>query len=126
MKINDNNLLCKRFMRRVYFIWFMKKVAPFVLMELAFFISSIYLINYSVSLDKVLLYMSQILAVNSLDPIVWTGFVFHVFFKTHLIVQASVIGALAMAILILRSVVMSMAHLAWAKEETKLATRVVI
>ncbi len=120
MNTNTNNLLCKRIMKRVYFIWFAKKIFPYLLIESALFASFLYLIGHYVFVSKVLQYASQILANNSIDPIVWGNFTFHVLLKTKLIVQLSVLGSLAMIILMFKNFITSFMQLTLAKEETKL------
>ena len=74
-------------MRRVYFIWFAKKIFPYLLIELTLFASFFYLIGRYVFVSKVLQYASQILANNSIDPAIWSVFALHVFFKTEFVVQ---------------------------------------
>src|SRR3990167_9499570 len=118
--INTENLLRKRIMRRVYFIWFAKKAAPYFLIESALFASFLYLIGHYVFVSKVLQYASQILANGSIDPIIWTGFAFHLFLKTQFIVQLSILGASAMIILIFRNFIISSAQLTLTRQETNL------
>ena len=120
ININSYNLLCQRIMKRVYFIWFAKKIAPYFLIELALFAGSLYLIGHYVFVSKVLEYVAQIWGNSSVDPIVWSGFAFRVFFKTRLIVQLSILGALAMTILIFKNFIISLMQLTLVKEETKL------
>ncbi len=120
MNTNTNNLLRGRIMRRVYFIWFAKKIAPYFLIELAFFASFLYLIGHYVFVSKVLQYASQIFGNSSIDPVVWSAFALHLFFKTKLVVQLSVLGSLAMIVLIFKNFITSFIQLTLAKEETKL------
>jgi len=108
-------------MRRVYFIWFVKKIFPYLLIELALFTGFLYLIGHYVFVSKVLQYASQILANNSIDPAIWSAFALHLFLKTKLIVQLSVLGSLAMVILVFKNFITSLTQLTLAKEETKLA-----
>lgn len=119
MNIN-NNLLCKRIMRRVYFIWFVKKVAPYVLAELALFAGFLFLIGHYVFVSQVLRYASQILANSSVDPAIWGAFAWHVFFKTEFIVQLAVLGSLIVSVLIFKNFIVSLMQLTIAKKETKL------
>ncbi len=120
MNTNTNNLLCQRIMKRVYFIWFTKKIAPYFLIELALFASFLYLIGHYVFVSKVLQYASQILANNSIDPAVWSAFAWNTFIGTELIVQLSVLGVLAMVVLLFKNFITSFMQLTLAKEETKL------
>ncbi|MCX6813908.1 MAG: hypothetical protein NT078_01700 [Candidatus Azambacteria bacterium] len=117
---NTNNLLCRRIMRRVYFIWFTKKIAPYLLIELTLFASFLYLIGHYVFVSKVLQYASQILANNSVNPAVWSAFAWNTFIGTELIVQLSVLGVLAMAVLLLKNFITSFAQLVLSNAETKL------
>lgn len=111
MNTNTNNLLCKRIMKRVYFIWFTKKIAPYFLIELALFAGFLYLIGHYVFVSKVFQYASQILANNSIDPAIWSVFALHVFFKTGLVVQLAVLGSLAMIILMFKNFIISLTQL---------------
>ncbi len=123
MNTNTNNLLCQRIMKRVYFIWFTKKIAPYFLIELALFASFLYLIGHYVFVSKVLQYASQILANNSIDPAVWSAFAWNTFIGTELIVQLSVLGVLAVVVLLFKNFITSFMQLTLAKEETKLVGR---
>ncbi len=120
MNTNTNNLLCERIMKRVYFIWFIKKIFPYLLIELALFASFLYLISHYVFISKVLQYASQILANNSIDPAVWSAFAWNAFIGTELIVQLSVLGILAVVVLLFKNFITSFMQLTLAKEETKL------
>ena len=120
MNINTNNLFRKRIMRRVCFIWFAKKIFPYLLIELTLFVSFLYLIGHYVFVSKVLQYAGQILANNSIDPAIWSAFALHIFFKTRLVVQLAVLGSLAMTILVFKNFITSLVQLTLAKEETKL------
>lgn len=121
MNTNTNNLLRRRIMKRVYFIWFVKKMAPYFLIELAFFAGFLYLIGHYVFVSKVVQYAGQILANNSIDPAIWSAFALHIFFKTRFVVQLAVLGSLAMVILMFKNFITSFIQLTLAKEETKLA-----
>lgn len=118
--MKTNILLQKRIMKRIYFIWFVKKIFPYLLIELTIFVGFLYLVGHYVFVSKVLQYAGQILANNSINPVVWTGFAFHIFFKTQLIVQLSVLGSLAMIILMFRNFMISATQLTLTKQETNL------
>jgi len=120
MNTNNNHSLCKRIMRRVYFIWFAKKVAPYVLIELALFIGFLNLIGHNVFVSKVMQYAGQILANSSIDPMVWANFVLNTFLGTELIIQLAVLGSLAMMVLVFKNFITSLTQLALAREETKM------
>lgn len=123
MSANTNEQLNKRIMRRVYFIWFAKKAAPYFIAELALFSGFLYLIGRYVFVSKVMQYAGQILANNSIDPATWSSFAFHIFSKTTFIVQLSVLGSLAMIALMFRGFIKSFIQLNLAKEETNLTNR---
>ncbi len=120
MNTNTNNLLRKRIMKRVYFIWFAKKMVPYFLIELTLFASFLYLIGHYVFVSKVLQYASQILANNSVNPAVWSAFAWNTFIGTELIVQLSVLGVLAMLALLFKNFVTSFAQLTLSNTETNL------
>ena len=120
MNTNTNNLLRQRIMRRVCFIWFAKKILPYLLIELALFAGFLYLIGYHVFVSRVLQYAGQVLANNSIDPAIWGVFAWHIFFKTKLVVQLSILGSLIMTILIFKNFITSWLQLTVVKEETKL------
>jgi len=120
MNTNTNNLLRKRIMRQVYFIWFAKKIFPYLLIESALFASFLYLIGHYVFVSKVLQYAGQILANNSIDPAIWSAFAWRIFYQTELVVQLAVLGSLAMTILVFKNFITSLVQLTLAKEETKL------
>jgi len=121
MNTNTNNLLRKRIMRQVYFIWFAKKIFPYLLIELTLFASFLYLIGHYVFVSKVLQYAGQILANNSVNPAVWSAFAWNTFVGTELIVQLSVLGILAMVVLLLKNFITSFVQLALSNAETNLA-----
>ncbi|MBI4919845.1 hypothetical protein HY838_00945 [Candidatus Azambacteria bacterium] len=121
MNINNNNSIRERIMRRVYFIWFAKKIAPYILIESALFAGFVFLIGHYVFVSKVMQYAGQILANNSLNPEIWGAFAFNTFFKTRFVVQLSILGSLAMIILMFKNFILSLAQLTLAKEETKTA-----
>lgn len=121
MNTNTNNLLRKRIMKRIYFIWFAKKIFPYLLTELALFVGFLYFIGHYVFVSKVLQYASQILANNSIDPTIWSAFVWNAFIGTELIVQLSILGVLAMVVLLFKNFIISFAQLSLSTRETNLA-----
>ena len=121
MNIKNNNTLCERVMRRVYFIWFAKKMAPYLLAEFSLFICFAYLIGNHVFVSNVLQYASQILANNSVNPAVWSAFAWNTFIGTEFIVQLSVLGVLVMVVLLFKNFVTSLAQLTLSNTETNLA-----
>ncbi len=123
MNTNTNNLLCQRIMRQVYFIWFAKKIFPYLLIESVLLTSFLYLIGHYVFVSKVLQYAGQILANNSIDPAIWSVFAWNTFIGTELIVQLSVLGVLVIVALLLKNFTTSLAQLALSTTETNLASQ---
>ena len=121
MNTNTNNSLRERIMNRIYFIWFAKKIFPYLLIELTLFVSFLYLISHYVFVSQVLRYAGQILANNSVNPVVWSAFAWNTFIGTELIVQLSVLGVLAMIVLLFKNFITSFAQLALSNTETNLA-----
>ncbi len=108
-------------MRRVYLIWFVKKAMPYFIAEIALISGSLYFVAHYVFVAKVMQYMGQILANNSINPIVWSDFVFHALWQTEFIVQLSVFGFLLMSVLLLKNFASAWAQLVLARQETNLA-----
>ena len=121
MNQKTDNLLNKRIMKRVYSIWFAKKVIPYFLAELSLFVGFVYLIAHFVYISQVLRYADQILANNSVNPVVWFNFMSNTFLQTEFIVQLSVLGSLLAIVFAFRTFIMSLVQLNIAKEETNLA-----
>ena len=121
MNIKNNNTLCDRIMKRVYFIWFVKKVAPYFIAEFSLFIGFTYLIGKNVFVSKVLQYASQILANSSINPAIWSAFTWNTFMGTEFIVQLSVLGVLAMVFLLFKNLITSFTQLTLSNTETNLA-----
>ena len=103
-------------MRRVYSVWFIKKVAPRFVAELAMFSVFAYLIGRYVFVSKVLQYADQIFANNSFNPAVWTNFALNTFLKTEFIVQLSVLGSLLVIVFAFKTFITSLVQLNLAKE----------
>ncbi|MDO8443433.1 MAG: hypothetical protein Q7S78_00330 [Candidatus Azambacteria bacterium] len=110
-------------MKRVYFIWFIKKVAPYFITEFSLFAVFAYLIGNNVFVSKVLQYASQILANSSIDPAIWSAFAWNTFTGTEFIVQISVLGVLAMVILLFKNLITSFTQLSLSNAETNLASQ---
>ncbi|MBU2081937.1 hypothetical protein KKH14_00705 [Patescibacteria group bacterium] len=108
-------------MRRVYFIWFVKKVVPYFIVEFSLFVGFAYLISKNVFVSNVLQYASQILANNSVNPAVWSAFAWNMFIGTEFIVQLSVLGVLAMIVLLFKNFIISLARITLSNTETNMA-----
>jgi hypothetical protein len=116
----NNEQLKSKIMRRVYFIWFVRKVAPRFLAEVVLFGTFLYVIGRNVFIAKVFQYMGQIFGNHSIDPAVWSSFAFNTFVNTELIVQLSVLGSIAVIFFIFRDVFKSAIRISVAKRETEL------
>lgn len=117
-----NNELKNRIMRRVYGIWFVKKVLPYVAAEAAVFTGFLYFIGREVYVANVIQYASSVLAGNMAHPMAFVAFALDIFIHTELAVQISVLGALLMVSFVFRNLIASAAQLALAKGETKVST----
>ena len=122
MNIKSKNQLSGRIMRRVYFIWFSKRVLPYLAVEAVLFASFLYLIGQQVYVARVLEYTTSVLASNLAHPTVFASFTADLFIRTRIGVQISVIGSLAATFFFFRNVIGSAFQLATAKE-TKLNGR---
>ena len=111
-----------KIMRRVYFIWFSRKILPYLLVETAVFAFFMYLIGHNVYVAKVMEYAAQILTANMAHPQAFLSFSLDIFVKTRLVVQMAVLGSLLMTALLFKNLIASAIQLALTKE-TKLNTR---
>lgn len=117
--MNDEKLKSK-IMRKVYFIWFVRKALPRFLAEIVLFGTFLYVIGQNVFIAKVLQYMGQIFGNNSVDPAVWSSFAFNAFVNTELVVQLSVLGTIVVVFFLFRDVFKSAIRISVAKRETEL------
>ncbi|MBI2635021.1 MAG: hypothetical protein HYW79_00525 [Parcubacteria group bacterium] len=106
-------------MRRVYFIWFSRRVLPYLAAEAMLFSAFLYLIGQQVYVAKVLEYATSVLASNIAHPATFASFAIDLFIRTGIGVQISVIGSLAMVFFLFRNLISSTFQLMAAKE-TKL------
>ncbi|GEM_PF-2440786 len=120
--MKNKNQLSDRIMRRVYFIWFGKKVLPYLAVETAVFAFFMYLIGHNVYVARVIEYTAQILAVDMAHPQAFLPFAMGIFIRTRFVVQLSVLGSLLMMVLLFKNIIASVVQLAFAKE-TKLIGR---
>lgn len=121
--MKNKNQLSDRIMRRVYFIWFSKRILPHIIFEGIVFIIFMYLIGQNVFVAKVMQYASLVLANQSEYPMTLASFTFDVFLRTRPIVQISVLGSLIMFFLISKNFIASIIQFAHAKDETNLNAR---
>ncbi len=111
-------------MRRVYFIWFSKRILPHILFEGLVFVAFMYLIGQYVFVAKVMQYASLVLANKSEYPMTLASFAFDIFLRTRPIVQISVLGSIAMFAFISKNFISSIIQFAHTKNETNLSARV--
>jgi len=68
-------------------------------------------------------YASSVLANNSVNPVIWSAFAWNTFTGTEFIVQLSVLGVLAMVVLLFKNFATSLAQLTLSNTETNLANQ---
>lgn len=105
-----------KIMRRVYGIWFVKKVLPYLVTEAAVFAGFLYLIGQNVYFAMVIKYAAGILTANATNPIAWLTFAAGIFIHTRLIVQFLALGSLLMIVLVFKNLISSAVQLAFARE----------
>lgn len=110
-----------KIMRRVYVIWFSRRVLPYLIMEAAIFGVFAYLIAQNVFVAKVIEYAGLFFGDNSRNPAALISFAFGIFSHTRLIVQTSVLGSLAMVILMFKNFIKSAVQLAILRETNLLS-----
>ena len=123
MNMKHKNQLSGRIMRRVYFIWFSKRVLPYIILEGFVFAIFMYLIGQNVYVAKVMQYAVLALASKFANPLAILSFALDIFIRTRLVVQISVLGSLLMIFFIFKNFVVSIIQLALTKEETNLSAR---
>ncbi len=111
-----------KIMRKVYFIWFGRKVLPYIAIETAVFAFFMYLIGHNVYVARVIEYVAPVLAVDIAHPQAFLSFALGIFIKTRFVVQLSVLGSLLMTALLFKNIIASVVQLALSKE-TNLTTR---
>ena len=112
-----------KIMRKVYLIWFGRKVLPYVAFEAAAFAVFMYFLGQQVYVARVVEYVILVLSNNMAHPAVFAFFAVDLFLRTHLGVQISIIGSLAMIFFLSRNIIGSAVQLALAKGETELGNK---
>lgn len=112
-----------KIMRKVYFIWFGRKVLPYIALETAAFAGFTYFLGKQIYVAKVMEYATSVFSNNMAHPMVFASFAINLFFRTHLGVQLSVVGSLAMIFFLFRNIIGSAVQLALAKNETELGNK---
>lgn len=104
-------------MRRIYLIWFGKRVLPYLAAEFILFAGFMYLIGQNVYVAMVVKYASEVVIANISNPMAWLAFSGEIFIHTRLIVQLLTLGSLLMIILLFKNVVTSIGSLVLYKQE---------
>ncbi|KKQ91952.1 MAG: hypothetical protein UT16_C0010G0005 [Candidatus Azambacteria bacterium GW2011_GWA2_39_10] len=105
-----------KIMRRVYFIWFGRKILPYIAIEIAAFAGFVYFLGEQVYIARVMEYATSVLSNNMAHPTVFVSFAVDLFLRTRLGVQLSIIGSAAMIFFLFRNIISSAVQLALAKE----------
>lgn len=114
--MNQKNNLTIKIMRRVYLIWFGRKVLPYLALETAAFAGFVYFLGNQVYVARVMEYATSVLSNNMAHPTVFASFLVDLFLRTRLGVQLSILGAMAMVFFLFRNIIDSVIQLALAKE----------
>ena len=112
-----------KIMRKVYLIWFGRKVLPYIAFEAAAFAGFIYFFGQQVYVAKVMEYTSSVLTNNMAHPTVFASFAADLFLRTRLGVQLSIIGSMAMIFFVFKNIISSAVQLTLAKGETELGNK---
>lgn len=112
-----------KIMRKVYLIWFGRKVLPYIAVEIAVFAGFMYFLGEQVYVAKVMEYATSVFSNNMAHPTVFASFAADLFLRTRLGVQLSVLGALAMIFFLFRNIIGAAVQLALAKGETELSNK---
>ncbi len=108
-----------KIMRRIYFIWFGRKMLPYIAFETAAFAGFLYFLGEQVYIAKVMEYATSVLSNNMAHPAVFASFAVDLFLRTRLGVQLSIVGSMAMVFFLFRNIIGSAVQLALAKGETE-------
>ncbi len=117
--MDQKNNLKTKIMRKVYLIWFGRKVLPYIAVEIAAFAAFMYFLGRQVYVAKVMEYATSVLSNNMAHPMVFASFAVNLFLRTHFVVQLSILGAIAMIFFLFKNIISSAVQLALAKSETK-------
>ncbi|OGD24671.1 hypothetical protein A2819_02950 [Candidatus Azambacteria bacterium RIFCSPHIGHO2_01_FULL_40_24] len=112
-----------KIMRRVYLIWFGRKVLPYIAVETVAFAGFVYFLGEQVYAARVMEYATFVLSNNMAHPTVFASFAIDLFLRTHLGVQLSIIGSMAMIFFLFRNIIGSAVQLALTKGETELRSK---
>ncbi len=104
-------------MKKVYFIWFLKKVFPYVLAEIAVFAAFLYLVGKYTFVQVVADNFTRMLLTS---PSALLFYFADAAINTKFVVQVSLVGATLAVILAFRNVLTAFIQLRVFKEETNL------
>ena len=105
-----------KIMRRIYFIWFGRKVLPYIAIETAVFSVFMYFLGEQVYIARVMEYATSVFSNNMAHPTVFASFAIDLFLRTRFGVQLSIIGSMAMIFFLFRNIIASAVQLSLAKE----------
>ncbi len=108
-----------KIMRKVYLIWFSRKILPYIAIETAAFAGFMYFIGEQVYAARVMEYATSVLSNNMAHPMVFLSFAVDLFLRTRFGVQLSILGSMAMVFFLFRNVIGSAVQLTLAKDETE-------
>lgn len=103
-------------MRRVYAIWFAKRVLPYMVIELAGFISVVYALS---RLTYVRLVVDNALVAFAANPWGWAFYMADSFFYRRPVIQALSLGAAVLFVFAVRNVFKALVELNIMQRETK-------
>ncbi|OGD33586.1 hypothetical protein A3C78_02320 [Candidatus Azambacteria bacterium RIFCSPHIGHO2_02_FULL_45_18] len=112
----ENNSLQSRIMRRVYAIWFAKRVLPYVVIEAAGFVSVVYALGRLVYVRHV---VDNALVAFAANPWGWAFYMADSFFYRKPVIQALSLGAAVLFIFAVRNVLKALVELNVMQRETK-------
>lgn len=112
-----------KIMRKVYLIWFGRKVLPYIAFEAAAFAGFMYFLGEQVYMARVMEYATSVLSNNMAHPLVFMSFMVELFLRTHLGVQLSILGAMTMIFFLFRNIIGSVIQLTLAKSETEFGNK---
>lgn len=112
----ENISLQARIMRRVYAIWFAKRVLPYMVIEAAGFVSVVYALSRLVYVRNVI---DNTLAAFAVNPWGWTFYMANSFLYRRPVIQALSLGAAVLLVFAARNILKAAVELNVMQRETK-------
>ncbi len=112
----ENNSLQARIMRRVYTIWFAKRVLPYLVVETSGFVAFLYVLSRMVYVRIVL---ENAIAALFANPRTWVFYEVGAFFNLRPVVQAMFLASMVLLLVALRNVFKAAVEFNIMKYETK-------